>query len=162
MSEPSSYSLGLLRISLGLMFLWAFFDKLFGLGFATSADKAWLAGGSPTFGFLTTAAYGPFASAYKYVATLPITDWLFMLSLLFIGITLTLGIAVRLGSYVGAFLVFLMWTALLPPKNHPFLDDHIIYLFAFLVLAALRAGTPLDFGAWWSRRSFVQNHPLFQ
>ncbi len=28
-------ALGLLRLSLGLVFLWAFFDKVFGLGFAT-------------------------------------------------------------------------------------------------------------------------------
>ena len=42
----------LLRISLGLIFLWVFFDKLFGLGFATLPDKSWLLGNSHTFGFL--------------------------------------------------------------------------------------------------------------
>ena len=42
--KKQEYILGLLRISIGLIFLWAFFDKLFGLGFATSFDKSWLAG----------------------------------------------------------------------------------------------------------------------
>ena len=32
------YALALARISLGLIFLWAFFDKLWGLGFATCRD----------------------------------------------------------------------------------------------------------------------------
>ncbi len=162
MATQQSYALGLLRISLGLIFLWAFLDKLLGLGFATAADKSWIAGGSPTYGFLANASYGPLAPFYKLLATLPVTDWLFMLGLLFIGITMTLGIAVRLGSYAGALLVFLMWTALLPPKNHPFLDDHIVYLFAFLVLAAYRAGYSLGLSAWWSRCSLVQKYPILQ
>lgn len=162
MLQKKVYSLGLLRISLGLIFLWAFFDKLFGLGFTTTVDKAWIAGVSPTTGFLTKVAYGPLAPFYKFIATLAITDWIFMLSLLFIGLTLTLGIMVKLGSYVGSLLVFMMWTALLPPQHHPFLDEHIIYLFVFLVLAAYNAGTVLGLGEWWSRCRIVEKYPLLQ
>ena len=43
---------GLLRMAVGWIFLWAFLDKLVGLGFATEVGKGWLNGGSPTFGFL--------------------------------------------------------------------------------------------------------------
>ena len=32
-----------LRILVGSIFLWSFFDKLFGLGFNTAADASWLA-----------------------------------------------------------------------------------------------------------------------
>ena len=42
------YALALSRILLGFVFLWAFLDKTFGLGFATAAEKAWVAGGSPS------------------------------------------------------------------------------------------------------------------
>jgi hypothetical protein len=40
-------ALAVLRVATGLVFLWAFLDKLFGLGYATPGTKAWIAGGSP-------------------------------------------------------------------------------------------------------------------
>ena len=45
--------LGILRIVFGFIFIWAFFDKLLGLGFATARDKAWILGNSSTSGFLS-------------------------------------------------------------------------------------------------------------
>ena len=51
----------LLRLSMGWLFLWGFLDKTFGLNFATTPEDAWLAGGSPTYGFLSYATKGPFA-----------------------------------------------------------------------------------------------------
>ena len=38
--------LAALRLVLGFTFMWAFIDKLFGLGYATPAAKAWISGGS--------------------------------------------------------------------------------------------------------------------
>ena len=38
------------RIVIGWTFMWAFLDKVFGLGFATPAERAWTEGGSPTTG----------------------------------------------------------------------------------------------------------------
>jgi thiosulfate dehydrogenase [quinone] large subunit len=35
-----------LRIVMGLMFLWAFVDKTFGLNYSTSSSQAWINGGS--------------------------------------------------------------------------------------------------------------------
>jgi thiosulfate dehydrogenase (quinone) large subunit len=136
----------IVRIALGLIFLWAFFDKLIGLGFSTclnsetgiteyKCEKAWISGGSPTSGFLGNSPKGPFAEIFKSMAGSGVVDWLFMLGLFGIGLTLTFGFAVRLGSISGIALMFLMWLAVLPPKNHPFLDDHIIYLLVLLVFA---------------------------
>ncbi|MFC4062642.1 hypothetical protein ACFOWE_30465, partial [Planomonospora corallina] len=34
---PAAYAFGVARIALGWVFLWAFLDKMFGLGFATPA-----------------------------------------------------------------------------------------------------------------------------
>lgn len=127
--------LRLLRISLGFIFLWAFLDKTFGLGFATTPAKAWISGGSPTYGFLTHAVKGPFANFFHNLATLPITDWLFMGGLLFIGLTLIFNKYVKWGSYAGALMVVLMWAAVLPPENNPVIDDHIVYMFVFLYFA---------------------------
>src|SRR3989344_2695414 len=93
--------LGILRLSMGLIFLWAFFDKLLGWGFATTPEKAWMVGGSPTAGFLQFGVHGPFTEFFNSLAGSTLVDWLFMLGLLFIGITLTLGIFMKLGAYAG-------------------------------------------------------------
>ena len=122
------YVFALLRIALGLIFLWAFFDKLFGLNFATPSERAWIAGGSPTSGFLANAVHGPLKVFYNSLAGNPVVDWLFMLGLLFIGLSLVLGILTNIACYSGALLMLSMWSSLLPPDNHPFLDEHIIYL----------------------------------
>lgn len=125
----------LLRIALALIFLWAFFDKLLGLGFATKPQQAWVQGGSPTYGFLTTAAHGPFADLFKSLAGVPLVDWLFMAGLLFVGLTLLLSRYVRAGATVGMVMLALMYLALIPPKNNPLIDDHIIYIIALSVVA---------------------------
>ena len=124
-----------LRLALGLILLWAFFDKLFGLGFATTADKSWLAGGSPTYGFLKLATYGPFASFYQSIAGNIFVDVLFMLALLLIGLALVFGIFMKPACYGGAILMFMMWTARLPPEQNPLIDEHIIYGLIFILLA---------------------------
>jgi thiosulfate dehydrogenase (quinone) large subunit len=129
-----------LRLVMALMFLWAFFDKAFGLGFATVRSAAWINGGSPTYGFLTFAAKGPFAEAFKSLAGLAIIDWLFMLGLLFVGLTLLLNRFVLWGALAGGIMVALMWLAVLPPENNPIIDEHIVYLIVFWVLALEQKG----------------------
>src|SRR5690348_5433065 len=59
-APATRYVLAMLRIALGWIFLWAFLDKLFGLGHETTEKAAWINGGSPTKGFLANAATGPF------------------------------------------------------------------------------------------------------
>ena len=121
-----------LRYSMGLIFLWAFIDKTFGLGFATKSASAWIAGGSPTYGFLTFAAKGPLAGFFQGLAGVPLVDWAFMLGLLFVGGTLLANKFVRWGALAGSAMLALMYLALLLPENNPLIDDHIIYI---LVLA---------------------------
>lgn len=127
--------ISLLRIGLGFIFLWAFFDKLFGLGFATTVDKAWIHGGSPTYGFLAFAAKGPFAMFFKSLAGNPLVDWVFMIGLLGVGLSMIFNYFVKLGSIAGILMVVLMYLAVLPPENNPVIDDHIIYALVFLLLA---------------------------
>ena len=44
----AAYMWAIARLSLGWIFLWAFLDKLFGLGHETPSARAWIDGGSPT------------------------------------------------------------------------------------------------------------------
>lgn len=123
-----------LRFVMSFIFLWAFFDKTFGLGFATTADKAWIAGGSPTFGFLSFATKGPFAEYFKSLAGLQVVDWMFMIGLFFVGITLLLNRYVKWGAIAGTLMMILMWLAVLPPENNPIVDDHIVYALVLILL----------------------------
>jgi thiosulfate dehydrogenase (quinone) large subunit len=153
---------GLTRLSLGWVFLWAFLDKTFGLGFATERKDAWLEGGSPTFGFLNFGTKGPFKDAYASIAGATWADWLFMIGLLGIGLALMLGVMVRIAAWSGALMLVLMWTAVLLPENNPFMDDHIVYALVLLLLAEMGAGRWLGLGGWWERRAVVERNPVFR
>lgn len=150
--------IGLLRISIGFIFLWAFFDKLFGLGFATAWDKSWLAGSSPTFGFLKFGTYGPFKPLFESLAGNLVVDYIFMFGLLGVGLALVLGIARKITALSGTLLLFLMWLALLPPKNNPILDEHIIYILALQLLLQLRSGEVFGLANWWENTPLVKKY----
>jgi thiosulfate dehydrogenase [quinone] large subunit len=156
------YLLAGIRIALGWIFLWAFLDKTFGLGHETAEAKSWLNGGSPTKGFLGSAAEGPFAGFYHSIAGAGITDVLFMAALLGVGVALILGIGMRLAAGAGALLTVMMWTAVLPPASNPFLDDHLIYAAVLILLALLGAGNTLGLGRLWSSLPFVRRAAWLQ
>jgi len=148
-----------LRISLGWIFLWAFIDKVFGLGFATAADKAWLGGSSPTFGFLKFATKGPLAGLFQAIAGNPVVDWLFMMGLLGIGVALVLGVAMRIASVSGVVLMLLMYAAAMPPEHNPLVDEHIIYALLFLWLGMIPSHQQWGLGKWWSSLPLVESRP---
>ena len=151
-------SLAVLRIAYGLTFLWAFFDKLFGWGYATPSAKSWINGGDPTAGFLKSSD-GPFADFYHGL----VGDWwvspLFMIGLAGIGLALTMGIGMRIAAGAGALLYLLMWSANLPPETNPVLDDHILGAITVVALALLAAGNFWGLGKWWSSLDFVRKYP---
>ena len=152
----------LLRIALGSVFLWAFLDKLFGLGYATAKDKSWLMGGSPTTGFLKMATKGPFADIYHSLAGSPIVDWLFMLGLLCLGLALVFGAAMRLAAWGGFTMMVLMYLSLLWPANNPIIDEHVIYALALLSLHSVDAGKTWGVGSWWEQLALVRKFPVLR
>ena len=148
-----------LRVVLGVTFLWAFLDKLLGLGYATPSERSWLNGGSPTKGFLANSADGPFEGFYKDIAGAAWADWLFMLGLAAIGTALVLGIGMRVAAASGALLYLLMWTVVLPPETNPVVDDHIVGALVVVALALVQAGDTGGLGRWWKRQPVVRDHP---
>lgn len=160
-----------LRISLGLIFLWAFFDKLLGLGFTTCRNvetgmvdtlcgQAWVNGGSPTTGFLKFATKGPFADFYQGLAGLAWIDWLFMVGLLLIGVALIAGIAHKLATISASIMLIMMWTAALWPEHHPFLDDHLVYVLVLWGIYLNRDKTAWSLNNWWRQQSVVKKFPF--
>lgn len=161
-TRPLSVVLGLARLALGWTFLWAFLDKTFGLGHETASADSWLNGGSPTSGFLGHATAGPFADFYQGMAGQAWADWLFMLGLLGIGSALMLGVGMRIAATAGVTLLVLMWTAVLPPANNPFLDDHLVYALFLVVLVFTSAGRTLGFGKVWEKLPIVEKNPVLR
>jgi thiosulfate dehydrogenase [quinone] large subunit len=156
--QVTRYTAAALRLSLGWVFLWAFLDKTFGLGHETAGKDAWLNGGSPTKGFLAFGTSGPFKGIYQDIAGQHWADWLFMLGLLGIGAALVAGVTMRLAAAAGTLLLVLMWTAVLPPANNLFMDDHLIYALVLVLLAAVGAGKTLGLGSAWERMPFVSRN----
>lgn len=166
--EPSGWLAGL-RVATGLVFLWAFFDKLFGFGYSTTWERAWLNGGSPTKGFLGSIEAGPLASTFRSIAGDWWVDWLFMVGLLAIGVAVTFGIALRIAAVSGTVLLALMWIAEWHPARYtsggaptgstnPLIDYHVIYALALIVVAVTAAGDRFGFGRAWARLPFVRRH----
>ena len=155
-------SLAVLRISTGFVFLWAFLDKTFGLGFATERADAWINGGSPTFGFLNFATEGKVFHDFFAGLAGPVADWTFMLGLLGIGLALVAGIGMRVAAVSGALLMTMMWAAWLRLENNPFMDDHIVYALVLIVMAVFGAGRTWGLGRRWEQTKVVQRFPILK
>lgn len=165
--------LAVTRISLGFVFLWAFFDKLLGLGFSTCrdattnavttlCDSAWVSGGSPTTGFLKFGTSGPLADFYQSLAGNGFVDWVFMIGLLGIGLGLMLGIAMRLSTISGIAMMLMMYSATLLPETNPLIDDHIIYALVLAILHTANAQQVFGYGQEWASLSIVKKFPVLR
>ncbi|HEX6355359.1 hypothetical protein [Actinophytocola sp.] len=158
------------RIATGLVFLWAFLDKTFGLGYATPDERAWINGGSPTKGFLGNIDHGPFADTFRGWAGDGWADWLFMLGLAGIGIALVFGVGLRIAAVSGTLMMLLMWAAEWPldrftdageptMSTNPVLDYHILYALVMIWLAIVAAGNTWGLGKVWARLGIVEKNP---
>ncbi|MGW3658278.1 hypothetical protein ACWD6R_22470 [Streptomyces sp. NPDC005151] len=162
-------ALASLRLLTGFVFLWAFLDKTFGLGYATASGKGWIDGGSPTRGFLGSVAAGPMESTFHSWAGAAWADWLFMLGLLGIGVAVIAGVALRPAAVAGTAMMAFMWIAEWPPAKHlsdgspsmstnPFADYHVIYAVALIAVATAGAGATWGLGRLWARLPIVRDH----
>lgn len=146
MTQFQKISLLLLRILLGWLFFYAGITKVL--------NPAWSAAG-----YIANAK--TFAGFYQWLASpgiLPLTNFLNEWGLTLIGVSLILGVAVRLSSILGALLMLLYYFPILSfpyPDPHSYIvDEHIIYATALLVLAAQRAGRI------WGLENWCANLPV--
>ncbi|MGX9890957.1 hypothetical protein [Streptomyces sp. NPDC002276] len=157
------------RILTGFVFLWAFLDKTFGWGYATGSGKGWIDGGSPTKGFLSGVAAGPLQSTFHGMAGDGWVNWLFMLGLLAIGVTVMSGVALRFAAVAGTVMMTLMWAAEWPPAQHlstgapsmssnPLVDYHVLYAAILITLAVGHAGRVWGLGRGWERMAIVRDN----
>ncbi|MBP6925931.1 MAG: DoxX family protein [Candidatus Pacebacteria bacterium] len=127
MTMLQKYSLVALRVTLGWYFLYAGFTKII--------DSSWSAAG-----YLNSAK--TFPGFFAWLASPENIGWVSTLNewaLFLVGAALVLGIFVRFASWGGIVLMTLYWLPVLdfPHVGHGFIiDDHIIFIAVFVVLAA--------------------------
>lgn len=170
---------GALRLLTGWTFLWAFLDKLLALGFSTGRNPetgaidffgpdAWISGASPTAGAVGFALKGPFADNIQTMTGFQMTqagpqvagwvDWIYMLSLVLIGLGLITGVMTRIAAVGGIIwmAVFYLGTAIWPEHN-PFMDEHILYSVVLVGLILANAGRYYGLGKVWQRYRIVED-----
>jgi len=127
-----SFTVFLLRISMGWIFLYAGLDKVM--------TPDWTAAG-----FLGNAqTFGPFYERFTNPEIIDLVNIINVWGLTLIGVSLITGAFVRVSSFFGAILMILYY---FPTLDFPYagehgfiIDDHLIYFFVFLVFIGLNAG----------------------
>lgn len=144
MTTKQKLSLVLLRITLGWLMFYAGITKVL--------DPAWSAAG-----YIKGAH--TFVGFYQWLLTpgiLPIVNFLNAWGLTLLGVSLIVGIFVRLSSVLGAILMLLYYLAALKfpyPNEHAYLvDEHIIYILVLCVFFCMRAGRVWGIDSWLSNR----------
>lgn len=150
MIKSQKVTLFLLRISLGWMYLYAGLSKVLD---PTWTSKGYLEG-AKAFKGLYTWLTGP--------SILPVVDFLNEWGLTLLGVSLILGIFIRLSTSLGALLMLLYYLALGFPYPNPYsliVDNHIIFIFALLYLGAAHAGRVWGLENWCSNLPICKRFP---
>ncbi|WP_448072871.1 DoxX family protein [Georgenia yuyongxinii] len=150
-SSAARKALAVARIILGWTFVWAFVDKLFGLGFSTPSENAWIGGGSPAQGFIK-GSESPFSGFLSIFAN-PFGDVLFMVGLLGLGVALVLGAGLRIAAVAGTLLFLFMYLALLPAAvggTNPITTAHWLEAAVIITSALTLSGDTWGVGKWWA------------
>lgn len=153
MQRLEKISLVFLRVVFGWMYLYAGLTKLM--------DPAWSAAG-----YLKTAKTATWLyQALLQPNILPVINAVNEWSLLLLGISLILGIFVRVSSILGIALMFLYYLVVLnfPYVGHSFLvDEHIIYIGILAYFAAVGAGRVWGLDAWCAKLPICKRYPALR
>lgn len=140
------------RLLIGWIFLWAFIDKLLGLGFSTPADGAWIRGGTPAQGYIG-GIEEPLDEIFQPLFLNAFGDWLFMIGLAGLGTALVLGIGLKIAAVTGTLLLGFMWLSQFPPLiggTNPITTSHWVEAALMILSAVTLAGDTWGLGRWWA------------
>jgi len=133
-------SIFLLRVSLGWLFFYAGISKIF--------KSDWTSAG-----YIKSAKN--FIWFYEWLLSpdiLPTVNFLNKWGLTLLGISLILGIMVRLSSALGTFLMLAYYLVILdfpyPNPNSFLVDQHIIFIFVLILFFSLKAGRVWGLEQW--------------
>ena len=160
--ERGRIALSVMRIVLGFMLIWAFFDKLLGWGRLTTKDAAMINGGSPTEYYLSSLVSGPFEGMWNALAGNQFVDIVLMFGLLAVGTALMLGIASRLATIGMAIMMLMMYTLVLPPSDNILVDYHIVYICGILAIYWLGGFDRISLNGYWKELPVVKDYQILQ
>lgn len=129
------FSLVLLRVSLGILMLWAGTEKIL-QGFSAA-------------GYLTHLK-GALASYFQVFAGNATTDNLVMWGLTLGGIALIIGAGTRVAMIGLSLMMALFYLSQFPAANG-WVDDHVIFIAVMILLWAYRSSEVWGFGKWLRR-----------
>lgn len=147
-------ALAVLRLALGWVMFYAGITKVL--------DPTWSA-----TGYLQNAQ--TFSGFFQWLTSpqiLPTVNFLNKWGLTLLGISLLLGVVVRLSAALGAFLMVLYYLPVLKfpfiPPHSLLIDDHIIYAVALLLLAVFRAGRYWGLELWCANLPVCRRFPTWR
>ena len=150
MDKTTKLTLAALRITVGWLMFYAGITKIL--------DPNWSAAG-----YLNSAK--TFSGFFQWLATpdiLPFINFINEWGLTLLGVSLILGVFVRISSSLGAVLMMLYYFPILdfPYAGHGFLvDEHIIYAAALLFLGSIHAGRYYGLETWCSNLPICHKFP---
>ena len=157
----------LLRIVVGVIFLWAGLDKLLGssawtaagfLGHATGGSLGWpFVTGSPAEGTIYNPTHDLWVSLSTNSTAMAIINPLVVFGEIGIGVSLILGFLTRFGAIMGALMMALFFVAAWSFTNGV-VNEHLTYMVVLLAIAGLGAGKYYGLDEWAARTDFGQKH----
>ncbi len=165
LKSGTSWSVFLLRVSLGFVFLWAGYEKI----------ETELGGKFATSGFLSHVS-GPFAFMFTGMSGNPAVEYMLVYGELLIGVSLLLGVVTRIGAVSGALMTLLLYMSTLPAMTAGFTGSYldflmsknalvsyyVIYIFVFIAFVFLVPGRFLGLDGILQNLGFVERRPLLR
>ena len=140
------------RLAMGWTFLYAASHQVFVPGWSVA-------------GFLNnTKTFHDLFAVFATPTTAPIVSFVVSYGHLLIGLSLIVGLFVRVSASFGILLMILYWMAhmdfpYIETRNNFLLDFHIVYAGVMMYLIVKRAGHVWGLDAWAEQLSFFQRHP---
>lgn len=151
MEKKQKFFIFFLRISLGILFFYAGITKVINPEWSAAG---YLKGAKTFSGFYTLLTDPTIIPVVNFV-----NEW----GLTLLGVSLLLGVFVRLASWLGSLLMLLYYIPVLSfpyVGTHSFLvDEHIIYIFSLLLLGSLKAGRHWGLEKWCSDLPICSKYP---
>ena len=151
MAQTQKLTLFLLRIATGWMMLYAGVTKIM--------DPQW----SAAFYLKDAKTFPALFHWFMQPGILPLVNIVNEWGLTLLGVSLILGIFVRLSSLLGALLMLLYYFPILDgvyPNPHAYIvDEHVIYTLVLLFFAAVGAGRIWGLEKWCSRLPICSRFP---
>ncbi|MEJ0096901.1 MAG: DoxX family membrane protein [Bauldia sp.] len=142
-----------------------FFRLVMAWTFLYAASQQVFVPGWSVVGFLdSTKTFHPLYSQFTGPVIAPILSFLVAYGHLLIGLSLLLGLLVRVSAVFGILLMLVYWTAhmdfpYISTSVNLLIDEHIVYAGVLVLLIVERAGHVWGLDGWAEKLSFFRDHP---